>query len=112
MMHIKILGTAGAESTRFADMVNSVTATAGVEAVIEKIEDYREIVRYGVMSMPALILDGQVLCRGRVPSLEEICGMLKVNLPRKFFEAPSVRSENDDEPFSAKARPFSRAIRK
>ncbi|NTV99492.1 MAG: thioredoxin family protein [Chlorobiaceae bacterium] len=112
MMHIKILGALSAESTRLADMVNSVIASAGVEAVVEKIEDYREIVRYGVMSMPALILDGKVLCRGRVPSLEEICMFLKVNLPRKFFDPPAIKAASEEEVFAAEVRPFSRAIRK
>jgi small redox-active disulfide protein 2 len=112
MVHIKILGTVSAESTRLADLVNYVISSGGVEAMVEKIEDYREIVKYGVMSIPALILDGQVLCRGRVPSTEEICRLLNVNLPRKLPEAPVVMAESAGEAFSADTRPFHRTIRK
>ncbi len=111
-MQIKVLGTAGLESTRLADLVKTVIASAGVDAALEKVEEYREIVRHGVMSMPALIIDGKVLCRGRVPSLEEICLMLNVPLPRKLREEQPKVEEIQEEIFSERPRIFMREIRK
>ena len=48
----------------------------GLEAQVEKIEDINEIVKYGVMSTPALAVDGQVKIVGKVASTEEIMTLL------------------------------------
>jgi small redox-active disulfide protein 2 len=112
MMQIKILGTAGTESTRLANLVNSVIASVGIEAAVEKVENYREIIKHGVMSMPAMILDGEVRCRGRVPSIEEICRILKVDLPRKFPEEQTSEVDTPRETISNEFRTFAKKIRK
>ena len=44
----------------------------GIEATITKVEDIVEIMRYGIMSTPALVVNDKVEIKGRVPSLEEI----------------------------------------
>ena len=48
----------------------------GVEADVEKIEDINEIVKFGVMSTPALAVDGEVKIVGKVASTEEIMAVL------------------------------------
>jgi small redox-active disulfide protein 2 len=47
-------------------------AEAGVEANIEKVSEAMEIAKYGVFGTPAVIIDGQVKCVGKIPTKEEI----------------------------------------
>jgi predicted thioredoxin/glutaredoxin len=49
---------------------------AAVEAEIVKVEDYRSIIAYGVMSTPALVIDGKVMSAGRIPSPGDIAEWL------------------------------------
>jgi predicted DsbA family dithiol-disulfide isomerase len=44
----------------------------GIEATIVKVEDIMEIMKYGIMNTPALVIDEKVAIKGRVPSAEEI----------------------------------------
>ena len=48
----------------------------GLDAPVEKVEDFAEIVRLGVMSDPALVLDGRVLVAGGVPSVDQVRELL------------------------------------
>lgn len=75
-MRIQILGTGCANCKRLLE--NTVTAAGqlGITPEVEKVEDIREIVKFGVMSTPALVVDGQVKMAGRVPSVEDIKAML------------------------------------
>lgn len=43
-----------------------------VQAEVDKITDYLEIVKYGVMRTPALVIDGRVVLYGRVPTVDEL----------------------------------------
>lgn len=43
-----------------------------LEATVEKVEDFRKIMSYGVMSTPAIVIDEKVVVSGKVPSVEEI----------------------------------------
>jgi small redox-active disulfide protein 2 len=76
MKQVKILGSGCAKCNQLADMVKAVIASEGIEAEVEKIEDIQKIVEYGVLSTPALVVDGQVRCSGKVPSVDEIREML------------------------------------
>jgi small redox-active disulfide protein 2 len=76
MKHVKILGSGCASCNQLADAVKAVIASEGIEATVEKIEDLQEIMSYNVMSVPALIVDGKVVCKGRVPSNDELKEML------------------------------------
>jgi small redox-active disulfide protein 2 len=80
MKNITILGTGCARCNQLADAVKAVIASEGIEAEVRKVEDIQEIVSYGVMSTPGLVVDGTVVCSGRVPSAEEL---------RKLLSAPS-----------------------
>ncbi len=71
-MEIKILGTGCAKCKTLEKMTREVVDQNGVVANIEKVEDIMEIMRYGVMSTPALVVDGVVAIKGRIPSTDEI----------------------------------------
>lgn len=72
MMEIKILGTGCPKCKTLEKLTREVVAQNGIDASITKVEDVVEIMKYGVMTTPALVVDGKVEIRGRVPSSDEI----------------------------------------
>ena len=71
-MDIKILGTGCPKCKTLEKLTREVVEKNGVEATIGKVEDIMEIMKYGVMSTPALVIDGKVVIKGRIPSEQEI----------------------------------------
>lgn len=71
-MDIKILGSGCKKCTKLYELVQEITKKIGVEANIEKVTDFKDIVSYGVMKTPGLVIDGNVKVSGRVPSKDEI----------------------------------------
>ena len=71
-MEIKILGTGCPKCKSLDKITREVIASNGISANVTKVEDIMEIMKYGVMSTPALVVDGVVVVKGRVPSAEEI----------------------------------------
>ncbi len=69
---IKILGTGCARCKQLAINIQQAVDEMGVEATIEKVEKIDEIIEYGVMKPPALVVNDQVKVSGRVPSTEDI----------------------------------------
>jgi len=72
MMEIKILGTGCPKCKTLEKITREVVAQNGIDASITKVEDIVEIMKYGVMTTPALVVNGKVEIRGRVPSSDEI----------------------------------------
>ncbi len=72
MMEIKILGSGCANCQKVEQMVREAVGEAGMEADIEKVSDMMKIVQYGVLGTPAVVVDGQVKCAGKIPRKEEI----------------------------------------
>jgi len=71
-MNIKILGTGCSKCKKLEANTKEAVKELGIDASIEKVEDIQEIMSYGVMSTPALVVDGQVKLMGKVPSVEDI----------------------------------------
>lgn len=71
-MEIKICGPGCSKCEQAEKTVQEVIAEAGLEACIEKISDFAEMAKLGVLSTPAVIIDDQVKCVGRAPSKKEI----------------------------------------
>lgn len=71
-MIIKILGTGCPNCRKLEANTKKAVKALGIEATIEKVEDLQDIMAYGVMSTPALVVDEQVKIMGRVPSPDEI----------------------------------------
>lgn len=77
MKKIQILGTGCPKCKQLAKQAETAAKESGIPYEIEKVTDIQMIVEFGVMSTPALVVDGQVKAAGRVPSVEEIKGMIK-----------------------------------
>lgn len=71
-MVIKILGTGCAKCKTTQSVVEKVVAESGIEATITKIEDIMDIMKYNVISTPAIVVDEVVKIKGRVPSETEV----------------------------------------
>lgn len=72
MKLIKILGTGCKKCNDLADKVKAVADSMGIEYEFEKVTDIAQIVSYGVMTTPALVVDGEVKISGKIPSADEI----------------------------------------
>lgn len=71
-MIIKILGSGCAKCKKLEENTKLAVSEMGIEATIEKVQDYKDIMTYGVMSTPALVVDEQVKTMGKVLTPEEI----------------------------------------
>jgi small redox-active disulfide protein 2 len=75
MKTIKILGTGCAKCQQTEAVIRATLEEIGVSANVEKIEDIEQIMAFDVMSRPALVVDEQVVMRGKVPTKEEVKAM-------------------------------------
>jgi small redox-active disulfide protein 2 len=79
-MEIEVLGP-GCKS---CNVLEAATAQAldrlGIDQEVTKITDYGQIASYGVMSTPALAIDGDVKTTGRVPSVDEIADLITASI--------------------------------
>ncbi len=76
MVKIQVLGPGCPKCKKLAENVEAAARALGLDPTIEKVTDIKEIVRLGVMTTPALVLDGKVAVAGRVLSVEEIKKLL------------------------------------
>ena len=75
-MEIKILGVGCAKCTALEKRIREVVEELGINADVKKVTDISEIMNYGVMMTPGLVIDNEIKSAGRIPSVEEIKGML------------------------------------
>ena len=71
-MDIKVLGTGCANCKNTIALIEQVAQAKGVNVTLTKVEELREIMGYGVMSTPGVVINGQVVHAGGVPSREKI----------------------------------------
>lgn len=71
-MIIKVLGSGCCNCNKLIENVKKAIKELGIEAKVEKVEGIKEIMAYGVMSTPALVVDEKVKAMGRVLTVEEI----------------------------------------
>lgn len=71
-MKIQILGTGCAKCKALTANVTAAVAAMGIDARIEKVESIEEIMRFGVMSTPALVVDGKVKAAGKLLSAADV----------------------------------------
>lgn len=75
-MKIEILGTGCAKCKKLYENTLEAVKLSGKEAEVTKVEDIKDIVAYGVMSTPAIVIDGEVKISGKLVSPAEIQAML------------------------------------
>ncbi len=71
-MDIKVLGTGCANCRNTIALIDQVATSKGVVVSLEKVEELRDIMAYGVMSTPGVVIDGQVVHAGGVPSRQKV----------------------------------------
>lgn len=76
-MIIKILGTGCPNCKKTEAIVKVAVAELKVDVTIEKVENILDIMKYDVMSTPAVVVDEVVKIKGRVPSVQEIKDLLR-----------------------------------
>ena len=76
MKKIQVLGTGCPKCKLLTANAEAAAKEMGIEYELTKVTDINEIIKFGVMSTPALVVDGQVKVSGRVPSPEDIKKLL------------------------------------
>jgi small redox-active disulfide protein 2 len=71
-MDIKVLGTGCANCKNTIALIEQVARKKGVSVTLGKVEELREIMAYGVMSTPGVVIDGKVVHAGGVPSRAKV----------------------------------------
>ncbi len=77
MKKIEVLGSGCRKCKRLEKNVQIAVKEMGIEAKVEKVQDISEIASRGVMMTPALVVDGEVKSRGKIPSPKQIKELLK-----------------------------------
>lgn len=76
-MRIQILGTGCPKCKKLASLAEEAAKELALDYELEKITDVNDIVSFGVMSTPALAVDGKVLVSGKVPPAQEVKQLLE-----------------------------------
>lgn len=74
-MDIKVLGTSccnGKNTIALMEQIDQIAKAKGVSVTLSKVEELRDIMGYGVMSMPGVVIDGKVVHAGGMPSRDKI----------------------------------------
>ena len=76
MKKIQVLGTGCPKCKKLAELAEAAARELGIEYDLEKVTDINEIMAFGVMMTPALVVDGEVKLAGRLPSADEAKAMI------------------------------------
>lgn len=76
MITIKILGTGCANCKRLEQETKKAVSRLALDAVVEKVTDYQQILAYDVISTPGLVINEKVVSTGKVPSQAELTALL------------------------------------
>jgi small redox-active disulfide protein 2 len=76
MKKLQILGTGCPKCKKLTELTETTAKEAGIEYELEKVTDINDIVAFGVMTTPALVVDGEVKVAGKLPTASELRSML------------------------------------
>jgi len=76
MKKLQILGTGCPKCRKLTELVEKAAQALGIEYEIEKVTDINELMKFNIMMTPGLAVDGIVKCSGRIPSIEELKGLI------------------------------------
>jgi small redox-active disulfide protein 2 len=71
-MEIKILGTGCAKCHQLEQTVKEVIAELGLDTNIDYVKDIKKIMEYPILTTPGLVIEGKVVCSGRLPTKAEV----------------------------------------
>lgn len=71
-MVIKILGSGCTNCHKLEELARRAAQELGIDATIEKVTDFRDIMAFGIMTTPGLVVDEQVRVAGRVPAYDDV----------------------------------------
>ncbi len=71
-MIIRVLGSGCVNCKKLEENAKKAVEGLGINATIEKVQDFKEIMKYGVMKTPALVVDEKVVVMGKVAKVDEI----------------------------------------
>ncbi|MCK4504515.1 MAG: TM0996/MTH895 family glutaredoxin-like protein [Candidatus Aegiribacteria sp.] len=74
---IKILGTGCPKCIKLAELTEQAAIKLGIDYELDKVTDINDIISYGVMLTPALVVDGDVKIAGSIPSIDQIVDYLR-----------------------------------
>jgi len=80
MLTIKVLGPGCQNCQNLASVTERAIANLSIEAKVEKVTDYAEIMKYSILATPGLVINEKVVSAGRVPSEAEITSFLTTAL--------------------------------
>ncbi len=72
MIEVKVLGTGCANCKTTQKLIEEVSSENGIEITLEKVEDVAEIMAYGIMSTPGVLVDGKIAHTGGIPDKKTI----------------------------------------
>lgn len=72
MKIIYVMGPGCPKCTKTLQIVKEAVAESNVSAEVTKVSDFQEIVKYGIFSTPAIVIDNEVMVAGRVPKKNEV----------------------------------------
>lgn len=76
MIEIKVLGPGCPKCKKLYEMIEQALTESGIEGDLSKVDNVADIMSFGVMMTPALVIDGEVKCVGKIPDLSEVRGWL------------------------------------
>lgn len=75
-MEIKVFGPGCHKCRMLEKVTRKAVEKAGIDASVTKVEDMLEIMNLGILTTPALVVDGHVLLKGKVPGVKEMINLL------------------------------------
>jgi len=90
MMNVKVLGTGCPNCRKTTALIQVVASESGVPIELEKVEDIKDIMRYGIMSTPGVVIDGNVVHAGGVPGRTKVEGWFQAASTSVAADAPKV----------------------
>ncbi|MBC7293647.1 MAG: TM0996/MTH895 family glutaredoxin-like protein [Thermoleophilia bacterium] len=80
MISIKVLGAQCSNCEKLFEAVKQAVQSLGVEANLEKVTDYQEMMHYGLMQTPGLVIEEKLVAAGRIPPMSELVSMITTAL--------------------------------
>jgi small redox-active disulfide protein 2 len=74
MKNVKVLGTGCANCKNTIKLIGDIAKARGVEVELEKVEEIKDIMAWGILSTPGVVIDGKVVHAGGVPSRAKVEG--------------------------------------